>query len=410
MFRGEGVLKSTDGGDSWTPFWQGMDYLRVQKVAVSPDFASDRRVAAQVVYNEIEPWQDGVAVYASDDAGLAWSRAITAESASDAAYVAAWAATAKLPEAPVRLDMYTGLEVTQDGGLTWRGIDLGLADADYLSEVAIAPDYPDDAAIYVRSRLALFRTNDGGQTWTRWDDPRLAGRDYANDLSALAVGRGATGHIVFLGTTNGELWRIPGADLTMTPVTMTVLAEPAPTPMPVAAATPIPAATPVLATPEPLAAEPPAGVYRPTGPLATWWEADADLQARLGWATTADPFPVAMAQQSFATGVMLWREDTHAIYVLSDDGHWSVYPDTFTEGEPESDPSLSPPAGYLQPIRGFGKVWRENPDVAERVGWARGREAAATGSIQPFERGVLIGTGLRTFALIEETPESGMWK
>ena len=117
-----------------------------------------------------------------------------------------------------------------------------------------------------------------------------------------------------------------------------------------------------------------------------------------------------MAQQTFSTGLMLWRSDTSTIYALGDDGRWSAYPDTFVEGEPEKDPALSPPAGYLQPIRGFGKVWREHSDVAERLGWATTPEGAVSGMIQRFERGIIIGTGLRTVALIEETPDSGMWK
>jgi hypothetical protein len=410
MYRGEGILKSVDGGETWTPLWRGLDYLRVQQLAASPDYAEDAQVFAQVEYTELQPWEDGAAIYASDDGGLNWSLAMsTTGGTTDAPFVDFWSELTQAQQLPVRLQGFAAdLEVAQEDGVTWRGVDLGLADNDYLYEVAAAPDYPADPAIYVRSRLALFRTEDEGQTWERWDDPRLVGRDFSNDLSALAVGRSGPGHVVFIGTTNGEVWRVAGDDLTMTPIAVAVLPEASPTPTP--PPTPVPTATPIPATPAPLSAEPPAGLFRPRGPLATSWEADADLQARIGWAITEDPAPINMAQQVFATGMMLWREDIRSIYVLSDDGRWTLHPDTFVEGEPESDPSLSPPAGYLQPIRGFGKVWRENADVRERLGWARSREGSVVGMIQEFERGVLIGAGVRNFALIEETSTSGVWK
>ena len=77
MYRGEGVLKSTDAGETWTPQWQGMDYLRVQDVAVSPNYAQDGRVFAQSEYYRIEPWESGKAIYASDDGGLSWQVALT---------------------------------------------------------------------------------------------------------------------------------------------------------------------------------------------------------------------------------------------------------------------------------------------------------------------------------------------
>ena len=61
---------------------------------------------------------------------------------------------------------------------------------------------------------------------------------------------------------------------------------------------------------------------------------------------------------------------------------WAQYPDTFVEGDPESDESLVPPPGLSQPIRGFGMIWRNNPRVRERLGWATSPEVAFEGMIQ----------------------------
>ncbi len=71
---------------------------------------------------------------------------------------------------------------------------------------------------------------------------------------------------------------------------------------------------------------------------------------------------------------MIWLEDNETIHIFYEDGvgyypehypdwqgHFERFEDTWTPDEPESDPAVVPPEGLYQPIRGFGKVWRENP-------------------------------------------------
>ena len=85
------------------------------------------------------------------------------------------------------------------------------------------------------------------------------------------------------------------------------------------------------------------------------------------------------AQQSFQGGAMMWIpgiEGSDWIYVLYNDGAWQSFEDTWHEGLPESDPSIIPPAGYEQPIRGFGKVWREHAEVQGKLNWATAGESA----------------------------------
>jgi hypothetical protein len=96
--------------------------------------------------------------------------------------------------------------------------------------------------------------------------------------------------------------------------------------------------------------------------------------------STPDPFPtptitqIQVAEQVFEGGRMFWLEPTQEIWVMivTDEGQgdWQIFRDTFVEGDPESDPDLEPPEGLLQPERGFGKLWRENPDLREGLGWA----------------------------------------
>jgi len=102
--------------------------------------------------------------------------------------------------------------------------------------------------------------------------------------------------------------------------------------------------------------------------LAPAMEGKCPHPAEIGWA----------AQQPFEHGFMLWLQPSNAIYVFFDNygGHsYRVYTDNFKEGDPESDPNLTPPAGLLQPVRGFGLVWRTYPEVRDNLGWATAPES-----------------------------------
>lgn len=79
------------------------------------------------------------------------------------------------------------------------------------------------------------------------------------------------------------------------------------------------------------------------------------------------------------------------IYVLFYDNQrgslvWQSYVDTFVDGQPERG-GETPPAGLYEPIRGFGKVWREHPEVRNTLGWAVAPEAADQGTVQDFQGG-----------------------
>jgi len=84
---------------------------------------------------------------------------------------------------------------------------------------------------------------------------------------------------------------------------------------------------------------------------------------------------------------MIWREDPRRIYALYDDNTWADYEDTFN---PSVDPivtGLQPPAGLQEPAFGLGKVWREQPGVRDRLGWATEGEQAYQGASQRFAWG-----------------------
>jgi hypothetical protein len=105
---------------------------------------------------------------------------------------------------------------------------------------------------------------------------------------------------------------------------------------------------------------------------------------------------IAGAEQAFEHGRMLWLAPIPiassipgpaqgaSIYVLYNAGVmdtwgvWQRYDDFWVPSQPESDPTLQPPAGLYQPLRGFGKIWREMPGVRDKLGWATAPEQGYT--------------------------------
>ncbi len=89
----------------------------------------------------------------------------------------------------------------------------------------------------------------------------------------------------------------------------------------------------------------------------------------------------------FERGTMFWYGAGDTIYVLYRDWqapYWESYPDTWVNGSAVRDPAIVGPLGlWQQPLRGFGQVWRNNPEVRARLGWALNEwEIDFGGSIQ----------------------------
>ena len=103
---------------------------------------------------------------------------------------------------------------------------------------------------------------------------------------------------------------------------------------------------------------------------------------------TPDPFPtrvkgdIYVAEQQFEGGWMFWLQPNRQIWLLSADAAgnkiWSVYDDSFVDGQAESDPNIIPPENRYQPVRGFGKLWRDNLEVRQTLGWALAGEIGHT--------------------------------
>ncbi len=98
------------------------------------------------------------------------------------------------------------------------------------------------------------------------------------------------------------------------------------------------------------------------------------------------------ATQDFQRGYMVWRGDERLTYVIYEGTGWESYADRWQDGMPEQDPSYGPPPdGLIQPKRGFGLVWQENPAVRDGLGWALTEERACDQAhVQRFEHGLML--------------------
>lgn len=123
---------------------------------------------------------------------------------------------------------------------------------------------------------------------------------------------------------------------------------------------------------------------------------------------TPEVYSVVVVEQIFERGRMLWLQPIRQIWVLTGDdidpneGTWECYEDTFVEGQQERDPAFEPPSNTVtasilpgaipsQPIRGFGKVWRENRDVRDALGWALTSETQYTTRYEYVAGGTVSG-------------------
>ena len=164
----------------------------------------------------------------------------------------------------------------------------------------------------------------------------------------------------------------PTATLTPTPLpvpsdTLTLTSPPPPTVTPTSLPTPTPCPNPINPA------------------FATLIQNNSHLSDLLG-CPQSEAATIAAARQPFEQGTMLWRGDSNQIYVLESNSIWRSTGDTWREGD--SEPVVGDvPNGLYQPVRGFGKVWNEQPGVRESLGWGIAEEDGFDALIQDFMTG-----------------------
>lgn len=113
-----------------------------------------------------------------------------------------------------------------------------------------------------------------------------------------------------------------------------------------------------------------------------------------GYCATGPTSHPQVVEQFFEGGRMLWFPSENRIYVLYNGPAGGIYysalqvfENPWAPGEPESDPSITPPPDRVQPLRGFGAIWRGEatpligvPDIVvrDKLSWAQGAETTFT--------------------------------
>ncbi len=153
--------------------------------------------------------------------------------------------------------------------------------------------------------------------------------------------------------------------------------------------------------------------YPPPGGFGPAYSADPALAAQLGCPVGAPPAASssASAYQPFERGAMVWLGGP--IYALLGAGRFQRFDDTFVAGVDPDSGGEAPPAGLVEPVRGFGKVWRGTPGVRADLGWGLAAESGAQAALQRFERGWLVYLPQRgdILALVEDPGGvTGTWR
>ena len=132
--------------------------------------------------------------------------------------------------------------------------------------------------------------------------------------------------------------------------------------------------------------------------------ARVQLGRPLGCPTLAPGVDVPAATQQMERGLMVWYGraagppmltlDPRIFAVISPGVGYTfqTYDDTWVAGRDPDTPGGTPPQPDLfPPWRGFGKVWSEDADLRQRIGWAREDQARADrADVQLFDSGILL--------------------
>ena len=204
---GDGIYKSTDAGKTWVHL--GLrDGQQIPALAVDPH--NPNRIFAAVLGHPYGPNPER-GIFRSTDGGATWEKVLFKNentggsdveidpSDPDTVYASLWQSRLGPWEDD---NAFTGtgggLFKSTDGGTTWRKLSHGLP-ADLVQiNLAIAPSQPNrlyatiattEPGAYASDKgLGFFRSDDGGENWTRiTDDPRPAMKIGGGDLPIARV-------------------------------------------------------------------------------------------------------------------------------------------------------------------------------------------------------------------------------
>jgi len=240
---GNGVYKSTDGGDNWTNVGLN-DSERIAKIVVDPGNANNVYVCAPG-----KLWSDGDqrGVYRTTDGGKTWTKILKGANASTGCSMMSM--DSKNPQTlyagmwDFRRQGWTfrsggegpnafsgsGLFKSTDGGTSWTELEeksaKGLPPKPWgRIAVTVAPSKPNVVYAFIEAAIpkdGLYRSDDGGKTWVALDrsqnmiwrpfyfahlivDPKDENKVYKTDLSLIASNDGGKSFSNISGGAHGD--------------------------------------------------------------------------------------------------------------------------------------------------------------------------------------------------------------
>jgi photosystem II stability/assembly factor-like uncharacterized protein len=171
---GDGMYKSTDGGDNWTRIGlEGTEHIA--KIVIDPSNSNTIYVAAPGPL-----WSDGAnrGLYKSTDAGKTWTKVLYINEKAGCADVAldpsdpniVYASTWEFRRMPYSFNSGgngSGMYKSTDGGKTWKELTNGLPKKPFgRIAFALAPSAPKNLLAIVESNeTGLYISADGGENW-----------------------------------------------------------------------------------------------------------------------------------------------------------------------------------------------------------------------------------------------------
>ncbi len=204
---GNGIYRSADAGSTWTHL--GLrDGQQIPALAVDPK--NPNRIFAAVLGHPYGPNPER-GIFRSTDGGKTWTKVLYQNenvggsdvvidpTNSNIVYASMWEARLGPWEDDNSYEgTHGGLFKSTDGGTTWHRLSKGLPDNLVQINVAVAPSNSNrlyatistttESAYASDKGLGVFRSDDGGESWTRiTDDPRPAMKIGGGDLPVPVV-------------------------------------------------------------------------------------------------------------------------------------------------------------------------------------------------------------------------------
>jgi len=190
-YPGVGLFRSSDGGATWhvlaSPAATGIP-RRIGAIAVDPFDANHIKLGG-VGFNEVSASNNDLGgIYTSHDGGITWAREQFVSSGNYWCHAVLFhpAKQGTIFTTVTEQGSKSGIWRSSDGGASWQHLVAGLPNPASIGRTALAMSSSDPTILYALAQdensgssdqvLGVFRSADGGDTWTN-----IAGNEFANE-------------------------------------------------------------------------------------------------------------------------------------------------------------------------------------------------------------------------------------